>query len=89
MHLWKPPRRSETPKWADEAEPERSNLRVTGSSLGVWDTDTGKLLKAWDEHAPAGVAFHPTRPVLAILERNGENTTRLGLWDFAAEVEKK
>jgi hypothetical protein len=30
------------------------------------------------------VAFHPTRPVLAVLEPNGAQT-RLGLWDFAAD----
>jgi RNA polymerase sigma factor (sigma-70 family) len=55
--------------------------------LTVWDTQTGKVLKSWDR-APL-VAFNPARPVLAILEPNGENTTRLGLWDFSAEVEKK
>jgi hypothetical protein len=57
--------------------------------MGVWDTDSGKLLKRWDGQIPSGVAFHPTKPILAILEPNGENTTRLGLWDFSAEVEKK
>jgi RNA polymerase sigma factor (sigma-70 family) len=55
--------------------------------LTVWDTQTGKVLKSWDR-SPL-VAFNPVRPVLAILEPNGENTTRLGLWDFSAEVEKK
>jgi len=55
--------------------------------LTVWDTQTGKVLKSWDRDPL--VAFNPARPVLAILEPNGENTTRLGLWDFSAEVEKK
>jgi RNA polymerase sigma factor (sigma-70 family) len=55
--------------------------------LCVWDIDAGKILKRWDRKAQ--VAFHPTKPILAILEPNGEDTTRLGLWDFAAEVEKK
>ena len=56
--------------------------------LCVWDTESGKLLKQWNQ-SPTGVAFHPTKPILAILEPNGENTTRLGLWDFTAEIAKK
>ncbi|HEV3436171.1 MAG TPA: RNA polymerase sigma factor [Gemmata sp.] len=54
--------------------------------LTVWDTDTGKVLKTWD--ISAKIAFNPVRPVLAILEPNGDNT-RLGLWDFSAEVAEK
>ncbi len=55
--------------------------------LTVWDTDTGKVLKTWD--LSAKIAFNPVRPVLAILEPNGDNT-RLGLWDFSTEdAEKK
>jgi RNA polymerase sigma factor (sigma-70 family) len=60
-----------------------------GEYMGVWETDSGKLLKQWQGAIPSAVAFHPTKPILAILEPNGENTTRLGLWDFSAEVEKK
>ena len=56
--------------------------------VSVWDTDTGKLLKQWS-HKPTAVAFHPTKPILAIVEPNGEQKTRVGLWDFAAEAEKK
>lgn len=52
--------------------------------LNVWDTHTGKVLKSWSRYVQ-GVAFHPTKPLLAILERNGEQT-RLGLWDFSREV---
>jgi RNA polymerase sigma factor (sigma-70 family) len=59
-----------------------------GAFLCVWDTDTGTLLKQWN-HRPTAVAFHPSKPILAIVEANGENKSRLGLWDFAAEVEKK
>jgi hypothetical protein len=55
--------------------------------LCVWDCDTGKLLKKWDRKAL--VAFHPSRPLLAVLEPNGEGVTRIGLWDFAAGPEKK
>ena len=62
-------------------------LTHSRSFLTVWDTQTGKVLKSWDR-TPL-VAFNPARPVLAILEPNGENTTRLGLWDFSAEVAKK
>jgi RNA polymerase sigma factor (sigma-70 family) len=55
--------------------------------LTVWDTETGKVLKTWS--LSAKIAFNPVRPVLAILEPNGDNT-RLGLWDFSAEdAEKK
>ena len=64
----------------------REVLFQSGSFLTVWDTRTGKVLKSWDRSAKA--AFNPVRPLLAILERNDEQT-RLGLWDFAAEVGKK
>jgi hypothetical protein len=53
----------------------------------VWDTQTGKVVKSWNRSPQ--VAFCPTRPVLAVLEQNGESGTRVGFWDFAAEVEKK
>ncbi len=56
------------------------------SFLTVWETNSGKLLKSWDGQAK--VLFNPVRPVLAILERNG-NDSRLGFWDFAAEPAKK
>jgi RNA polymerase sigma factor (sigma-70 family) len=55
--------------------------------LIVWDTQTGKVLKSWD--VAASVAFSPTRPVLAIIEKNGDSKTRVGFWDFAAEAAKK
>jgi WD40 repeat protein len=74
-------------------QPEQASWSATSRFLRVWDTDTGTLLKGWGqkgwEQAPSGVAFHPTRPVLAVVEPNGENTTRLGLWDFAAEAPRK
>jgi WD40 repeat protein len=63
---------------------------ANGDWLTVWDTQTGKALKRWNtSKGTATVLFHPSKPVLAILEANGENQTRLGLWDFSAEVEKK
>lgn len=61
---------------------------IGGQTLCVWDTRTGKLLKSWRWHN-ATVAFCPTRPLLAIAEENGTWNTRLGLWDFSAEVPKK
>jgi RNA polymerase sigma factor (sigma-70 family) len=61
-------------------------LTQSGNFVAVWDTKTGKLLKSWDRSAK--VAFNPVRPLLAILERN-DDETRLGLRDFAAEVGKK
>jgi len=64
-------------------------ITAAGRYMSVWDTDSGKLLKRWANRIPSQIAFHPTQPILAILEPNGENTTRLGLWDFSAEVEKK
>ncbi len=57
--------------------------------LTVWDTQTGKVLKTWNSSGGVQVAFNPARPLLAILEPNGEGETRVGFWDFAAEVEKK
>jgi len=51
--------------------------------LAVWDTTTGKLIRSWPGRVTA-LAFHPSRPVLAVLEPNGAQT-RLGLWDFSAE----
>lgn len=60
-----------------------------GSKLAVWDTSTGKVLKAWEGRKEVRATFCPTKPLLAILESNGSSGTRLGFWDFAAEVEKK
>jgi WD40 repeat protein len=57
------------------------------SFLKVWELKTGKLLKGWP-HAPQ-VAWSPAAPVLAVIEANGRGGTRLGLWDFAAEVATK
>ncbi|HXD89014.1 MAG TPA: RNA polymerase sigma factor [Urbifossiella sp.] len=51
--------------------------------LNVWDCRTGKLLKSWP--TLVSVAFHPTKPILAILEPN-DKKTRVGLWDFSAEM---
>lgn len=65
---------------------EQTSIVAVSTFLTVWDTQTGKPLKSWNGSATA--AFHPVRPVLAILEPNGDET-RLGLWDFAADVEKK
>jgi hypothetical protein len=48
------------------------------SSITVWEARTGRLVKSWPGTATA--AFHPSRPVPAVLEWNGEQT-RLGLWD--------
>jgi hypothetical protein len=54
--------------------------------LTVWDTETGKVLKTWNFNVQ--VAFNPVRPLLVVLEPNGE-VTRVGLWDFSAEVAEK
>lgn len=55
--------------------------------LGVWDTDTGKNLKTWNQAASA--SFSPVAPVLAVLEQNGEGGTRLGFWDFTARPDER
>jgi RNA polymerase sigma factor (sigma-70 family) len=67
---------------------EQTSVSRDKSFLTVWDTQTGKVVKSWGG-SQLVVAFNPVRPVLAILEANGENSTRIGLWDFSAEVEKK
>ena len=64
-----------------------SELAPRPKYLTVWDTRTGKALKTWP--GTPLVAFCPTRPILAMAERNGDGDTRLGFWDFAADVEKK
>jgi RNA polymerase sigma factor (sigma-70 family) len=65
-----------------KGEPQTAYSRGE-TRLAVWDTTTGKLVRSWPGRVTA-VAFHPTRPVLAVLEPNGAQT-RLGLWDFSAE----
>ena len=57
------------------------------SFVGVWDTATGKRLRGWDR--PAHVAVNPARPMMAILENNGDGGVRLGLWDLPDQAEKK
>jgi WD40 repeat protein len=58
-----------------------------GRFLTVWNTETGKVVKSWDQKAT--VMFLPSRPVLAVFEENGSGGTRLGLWDFATEATEK
>lgn len=84
-----------TMRFSRYARPEKSKgppgVQWVGVGVGVWDTQTGKVLKIWDRRVlgePFSVAFNPARPLLAVLEKNDEET-RLGLWDFAAEVGKK
>lgn len=63
-----------------------TNWSNSGRVLTVWDTQTGKVLKTWKlTEQVAGVAFCPTKPLLAVLEPNGADSTRVGFWDFAAE----
>ncbi len=63
----------------------RERIRFDGQTpfLTVWDTETGKVLTTWERRVPF-LAFNPVRPLLAVLEPNGEDM-RLGLWDFSAE----
>lgn len=68
---------------------EQTALKPGTVVLTVWDTRTGKALKTWKNASSVRVAFNPVRPLLAVLEPNGETKTRVGFWDFAAEVEKK
>ena len=68
---------------------ERTEWTDRASVVVVWDTQTGKALKMWEyRDASVRAAFNPVHPVLAILEWHGDGT-RVGFWDFAAEVEKK
>ncbi|HEX4609906.1 MAG TPA: sigma-70 family RNA polymerase sigma factor [Urbifossiella sp.] len=72
-----------TPGKAGGVGAQQTAYSAGETRLGVWDTTTGKLVRSWPGRVTA-VAFHPTRPVLAVLEPNGAQT-RLGLWDFSAE----
>jgi hypothetical protein len=63
--------------------PPQVSVQGTEPRLEVWDATTGKLVRSWSGRVTA-LAFHPNRPVLAVLEPNGAQT-RLGLWDFSAE----
>ena len=67
--------------------PEQTSVQAETRVVTVWDTQTGKSLKTWRSER-AQVAFNPARPLLTVLERNGEHQTRVGVWDFAAEVKK-
>jgi RNA polymerase sigma factor (sigma-70 family) len=68
-------------------------IQWTGSFVCVWDTQTGKALKIWEQQGVtdrvAAIGFSPAGPILATVEKAGEFTSRLGLWDFAAEVPGK
>lgn len=68
---------------------EQTSLSPDATVMTVWDTQTGKVLKTWKSGGGVRVAFNPTKPLLAILEPNGEGETRVGFWDFAADVQKK
>ncbi|MBN9524057.1 hypothetical protein J0H58_37030 [bacterium] len=51
--------------------------------FGVWETATGRVVRFSDGVA-AVMGFHPSRPLPALVEPNGDRT-RLGLWDFSAQ----
>ena len=68
------------------ADAEKIVLSSPRSFLKVWDTQTGKVLKSWN-HDPLA-AFNPARPLLAVLEPNGDDI-RVGFWDFSAEMAEK
>lgn len=57
--------------------------------LAVWDATTGKLLKSWPVKKSPLVAMNPMRPLLLVLEENGEKGTRVGFWNFEADGEMK
>jgi RNA polymerase sigma factor (sigma-70 family) len=73
----------------DRADHEQTTFVPGGQALSVWDIQTGKGLKTWIVTSPVWVAFNPSRPLLAVFEPNRSNGTRLGLWDFSAEVAEK
>jgi WD40 repeat protein len=61
-----------------------------GSALIVWDTQTGKVLKTWNlSKQHVDITFNPVRPVLAVMEPNRNGHTRIGFWNFAAEIDDK
>ena len=64
-------------------DPQQTSVTRAGRFVGVWDTKTGKALKVWERGAT--VAFSPAAPVLATIEAAGGDTSRLGLWSFAAD----
>lgn len=61
-------------------------------TIQVWDTATGRRLKTWT--GSAELAFHPDKPLLAVLERVTEYPSGnepvyksvLGVWDFSEFV---
>lgn len=55
--------------------------------VGVWDATTGKRLRGWDRSAV--VASNPSRPMIAILESNGDGGVRLGIWDVPVNTAEK
>lgn len=75
--------------YAEEKQNDQSFIANGNSVLNVWDTNTGKILKTWIVSGNVDVAFNPVRPILAVLEPNGSDGTRVGLWDFSAEVAEK
>lgn len=77
-----------TDKGNDGRSVQRKRYATNGAVLVVWDTTTGKLVKLWPAEGLFGVAFNPVRPLLAVAESNGTTGTRVGFWDFAAEVKK-
>ena len=80
---YRPVEKKEAARGKGNAVPPQTSVQPTEPRLGVWDTTTGRLIRSWNGHVTA-LAFHPTRPVLAVVEPNGAQT-RLGLWDFTAE----
>jgi WD40 repeat protein len=70
-------------------DPKREFLMLQNpvSVITIWDTQTGKVLKSWENWHPY-VAFNPVCPLLAVVEPNGMQT-RIGFWDFSADAADK
>lgn len=82
---------SKQPNPTREQPPSAPSARVTSKPyapfLTIWDTETGKVLTTWDRQVSV-LAFNPVRPILVVLEPNGDDY-RLGLWDFSREEAEK
>jgi len=62
-------------------------VSARGVKFAVWDTKSGKVLKAWDYASTTRdvfVAFHPTKPLMVLHQPDGDKSAgTIGVWDLS------
>lgn len=66
---------------------EQDGVTARGVKLAVWDSKSGKVLKAWEytyTTQDVFVTFHPTKPLMVLHQPGGDKSVgTIGVWDLS------